>query len=80
MTLNPVSCCGLQICEIPQQRHHKFVEFFDVRAAEAALLALNKCDIAGKRIKVEPCGVRGAKFRYIFEILLFLSSQDELLL
>jgi len=34
--------------------HHKFIEFYDVRAAESALRALNKMDIAGKQIKLEP--------------------------
>ncbi|KAK9090001.1 hypothetical protein Sjap_023178 [Stephania japonica] len=35
-------------------KHHlKFIEFYDVRAAEAALCALNGSDIAGKRIKIE---------------------------
>lgn len=34
--------------------HHKFIEFYDVRAAESALRALNKIDIAGKQIKLEP--------------------------
>ncbi|XP_052184058.1 protein MEI2-like 4 isoform X3 [Diospyros lotus] len=33
--------------------HHKFIEFYDVRAAEAACQALDKCNIAGKQIKLE---------------------------
>jgi hypothetical protein len=52
---------ALQIRETPHRNHHKFVEFYDVRAAEAALHALNKSDIAGKRIKLEascPGGLR----------------------
>ncbi|KAI9398286.1 hypothetical protein POPTR_003G162700v4 [Populus trichocarpa] len=50
-----------EIRETPHRNHHKFVEFYDVRAAEAALHALNKSDIAGKRIKLEascPGGLR----------------------
>ncbi|KAL3500957.1 hypothetical protein ACH5RR_035406 [Cinchona calisaya] len=43
-----------EIRETPLRSHHKFVEFYDVRAAEAALRALNRTDIAGKRIKLEP--------------------------
>ncbi|KAH7278183.1 hypothetical protein KP509_38G028500 [Ceratopteris richardii] len=43
-----------EIRETPHKRHHKFIEFYDVRAAEAALRALNRSDIAGKRIKLEP--------------------------
>lgn len=54
-----------QIRETPHKRHHKFVEFYDVRAAEAALKALNRCEIAGKRIKVEPSRPGGARRRFI---------------
>eukprot|EP00850_Spirogloea_muscicola_P018203 SM000164S02265 [mRNA] locus=s164:118569:123747:- [translate_table: standard] len=43
-----------EIRETPNRRHHKFVEYYDVRCAEAALRALNRSDIAGKRIKLEP--------------------------
>ncbi|WOL09345.1 protein MEI2-like 2 isoform X2 [Canna indica] len=50
-----------EIRETPNKRHHKFIEFYDVRAAEAALQSLNKCDIAGKRIKLEPSRPGGAR-------------------
>ncbi|BAT73162.1 hypothetical protein VIGAN_01062400 [Vigna angularis var. angularis] len=43
-----------EIYEYPEMNHHKFIEFYDVRAAESALRALNKIDIAGKQIKLEP--------------------------
>ncbi|KAF9604876.1 hypothetical protein IFM89_011158, partial [Coptis chinensis] len=43
-----------EIRENPYKLHHKFIEFYDVRATEAALCALNRSDIAGKRIKLEP--------------------------
>ncbi|GFS42417.1 MEI2-like protein 5 [Actinidia rufa] len=36
-----------EIRETPHKRHHKFIEFYDVRAAEAALRSLNRSDIAG---------------------------------
>ncbi|XP_061959728.1 protein MEI2-like 4 [Populus nigra] len=50
-----------EIRETPNRNHHKLVEFYDVRAAEAALCALNKSDIAGKRIKLEASYPRGLK-------------------
>lgn len=53
-----------QIRETPHKRHHKFIEFYDVRAAEAALRALNRSDIAGKRIKLEPSRPGGARRKY----------------
>ncbi|XP_058102899.1 protein MEI2-like 4 isoform X2 [Magnolia sinica] len=50
-----------EIRETPHKRHHKFIEFYDVRAAEAALHALNRSDIAGKQIKLEPSRPGGAR-------------------
>ncbi|XP_011036183.1 PREDICTED: protein MEI2-like 4 isoform X2 [Populus euphratica] len=50
-----------EIRETPNRNHHKLVEFYDVRAAEAALCALNKSDIAGKQIKLEASHPRGLK-------------------
>ncbi|XP_072978005.1 protein MEI2-like 2 isoform X1 [Typha angustifolia] len=50
-----------EIRETPHKRHHKFIEFYDVRAAEAALRSLNKSDIAGKKIKLEPSRPGGAR-------------------
>ncbi|XP_061372306.1 protein MEI2-like 4 isoform X2 [Gastrolobium bilobum] len=44
-----------EIYEYSEMNHHKFIEFYDVRAAEAALRALNRIDISGKQIKLEPC-------------------------
>ncbi|RWW62494.1 hypothetical protein BHE74_00030375 [Ensete ventricosum] len=57
--------CLKQIRETPHKRHHKFIEFYDVRAAEAALRSLNKSDIAGKRIKLEPSRPGGARRKYL---------------
>ncbi|PSS27011.1 Protein MEI2-like [Actinidia chinensis var. chinensis] len=50
-----------EISEVPQRSHGKFIEFYDVRAAEAALRALNMSDIAGKKIKIEPSCPGGAR-------------------
>ncbi|CAI9756389.1 unnamed protein product [Fraxinus pennsylvanica] len=41
--------------------HQKFIEFYDVRAAEAALHALNRSEIAGKQIKIEASLPDGSK-------------------
>ncbi|KAL5564796.1 hypothetical protein UlMin_027960 [Ulmus minor] len=43
-----------KICDAPHKHPSKFIEFYDIRAAEAALHALNKSDICGKQIKIEP--------------------------
>ncbi|CAA6668322.1 unnamed protein product [Spirodela intermedia] len=43
-----------EIRETPHKRHHKFIEFYDVRAAEAALHSLNGSGIPGKKIKLIP--------------------------
>lgn len=42
-----------EIRESPN-RKHKFVEFYDVREAEIAMKNLNKTEIGGKKIKIEP--------------------------
>jgi len=61
-----------EIRETPHKRHHKFIEFYDVRAAEAALRSLNRSDIAGKRIKLEPSRPGGARRSSLLQQL----SQD----
>ncbi|CAI0547990.1 unnamed protein product [Linum tenue] len=43
-----------EIRDTPNKQNHVLIEYYDVRAAEAALNALNRTDIAGKRIKLEP--------------------------
>lgn len=63
----------MQIRETPQRSHHKFVEYYDIRAAEAALRALNRSDIAGKRIKLEPSRPGGAR-RYFLSIKIVLTA------
>ncbi|KAG6407796.1 hypothetical protein SASPL_130794 [Salvia splendens] len=65
-----------EIRETPHKRHHKFIEFYDVRAADAALKALNRSDIAGKRIKLEPSRPGGAR-RSLMQQLSQEQDQDE---
>ncbi|KAK7305018.1 hypothetical protein VNO77_42916 [Canavalia gladiata] len=65
-----------EIRETPHKRHHKFIEYYDVRAAEAALKALNRSDIAGKRIKLEPSRPGGAR-RNLMQQLSQELEQDE---
>ncbi|XP_077250961.1 protein MEI2-like 2 [Tasmannia lanceolata] len=65
-----------EIRETPHKRHHKFIEFYDVRAAEAALRSLNRSDIAGKRIKLEPSRPGGAR-RSLMQQLSLELEQDE---
>lgn len=50
-----------EIRETPHRSQHKFIEFYDVRTAEAALRALNRSDIAGKQIKLEPSCSGGSR-------------------
>ncbi|KAM0050487.1 putative RNA recognition motif domain, mei2-like RNA recognition, RNA-binding domain superfamily [Helianthus debilis subsp. tardiflorus] len=57
-----------EIRETPHKRHHKFIEYYDVRAAEAALRSLNRSDIAGKRIKLEPSRPGGARRNQILQL------------
>lgn len=51
-----------EIFQDPRNQNQRAIEFYDVRAAEAAFYALNMSEIAGKRIKIEP-GCPGAGWR-----------------
>ncbi|XP_050231301.1 protein MEI2-like 5 isoform X2 [Mercurialis annua] len=57
-----------EIRETPHKKHHKFIEYYDVRSAELALKALNRRDIAGKRIKLEPSRPGGARRNLILQL------------
>lgn len=50
-----------EIRETPFRRHHRFIEYYDIRASEAALISLNGCKIAGKCIRLEPSRPGGAR-------------------
>lgn len=43
-----------EIRETPHKTRHKFIEFFDVRHADLAMQSLNKTEIRGRKIKIEP--------------------------
>ncbi|KAF5954577.1 hypothetical protein HYC85_007433 [Camellia sinensis] len=59
------------IHETPHKFHLKFIEFYDVRAAEAACCALNKCNIVGKQINLGPSSPGGA-WQWYFSVPLSL--------
>ncbi|KAK6917952.1 RNA recognition motif domain [Dillenia turbinata] len=65
-----------EIRETPHKRHHKFIEFYDVRDAEAALKSLNRSDIAGKRIKLEPSRPGGARRSLMLQLNQELEHDD----
>ncbi|XP_023518344.1 protein MEI2-like 3 isoform X2 [Cucurbita pepo subsp. pepo] len=65
-----------EIRETPHKRHHKFIEYYDVRAAEAALKALNRSDIVGKRIKLEPSRPGGARRNSTLQLNQELEQDD----
>lgn len=50
-----------EIRETPNKKHHKFIEFYDVRDAERAMKLLNKTEIKSKKIKIEPSRPGGRK-------------------
>ena len=62
----------MQIRDAPQKGHLKIIEFYDVRAAEGAVRALNRSDLAGKKIKLETGRLSAAR-RYVFQMLILLS-------
>lgn len=50
-----------EVRETPNKKHHKFIEFYDVRDADKAMKLLNKSDIRGKKIKIEASRPGGPK-------------------
>ncbi|WOK97485.1 hypothetical protein Cni_G06193 [Canna indica] len=50
-----------EIRETLHKHHHRSIEFYDVRAAEVSLCALNGSDIAGKKINLELTHHGGAR-------------------
>ncbi|KAH7276927.1 hypothetical protein KP509_39G026900 [Ceratopteris richardii] len=52
-----------EVREAPTKRQHKFVEFYDIRAAAAAWNALNGKEICGKCVKIEFSRQGGAMAR-----------------
>ncbi|CAH8387569.1 unnamed protein product [Eruca vesicaria subsp. sativa] len=50
-----------EIRETPNRRFHRFIEYYDVRDAEAALKVLNRSEIGGKCIKLELSRPGGAR-------------------
>ncbi|WOL01772.1 hypothetical protein Cni_G10489 [Canna indica] len=65
-----------EIRETPHKRHHKFIEFYDIRAAEAALRSLNRSDIAGKKIKLEPSRPGGARRCFLQQLSPELEQEE----
>eukprot|EP00898_Chlorokybus_atmophyticus_P004766 jgi/Chlat1/5290/Chrsp35S05248 len=65
-----------EVRETPHKKHHKFIEFYDVRAAESALRALNRSDIAGKRIKLEPSRPGGARRSLMQQLSAELAEEE----
>jgi hypothetical protein len=57
-----------EVRETPNKRHHKFVEFFDVRHAAAALSSLNKREVRGKCIKIEVSRPGGARRSMVHQV------------
>ncbi|CAH9076502.1 unnamed protein product [Cuscuta epithymum] len=65
-----------EIRETPHKRRHKFIEYYDIRAAEAALRSLNRSDIAGKRIKLEPSRPGGGRRNFMFQMNQDLEQEE----
>ncbi|KAK8603348.1 hypothetical protein V6N13_085538 [Hibiscus sabdariffa] len=64
-----------EIYETPKKIQHKFIEFYDVRAAEAALHALNKSEIAGNQVEVELSRPESSRRRSVQQLP--AAQQDE---
>ncbi|ELP95275.1 hypothetical protein EIN_430810 [Entamoeba invadens IP1] len=68
-----------EIRETPNKRHHKFVEFFDLRDAAKAEAALNHAEFCGKRLKLEPSRPGGIRQRLLSSAVRAIGLQDDLI-
>lgn len=68
-----------EIRETPNKKHHKFIEFYDVRDSEKAMKHLNKTEIKGKKIKIEPSRPGGARKNQMNQLALELGGEEELM-
>ncbi|ELP88409.1 RNA-binding protein, putative [Entamoeba invadens IP1] len=66
-----------EIRETPNKRHHRFIEFFDTRAAQKALTTLDKTEFNGKVLKIEFSRPGGKEISYVTEDLIEKFSSSE---
>lgn len=55
-------CCCLQVRRMMPENSQIYIEFFDVRTAEAALRGLNGLEIAGRQLKLAPYFPEGTRW------------------
>ena len=54
----------------PNKKHHRFIEFYDTRAAENALKGMNGTQLNGKKLKIEFSRPGGKESSFITEDLI----------
>ncbi|KAJ7566285.1 hypothetical protein O6H91_02G095600 [Diphasiastrum complanatum] len=67
-----------EIRATPDKHYCRFIEYHDIRAAEAALRALNRRHIGGKRIKLEPCHPAGVRHSLMQQLNQDLEQEERL--
>jgi hypothetical protein len=50
-----------EIRNTPNKNHQRFIEYFDARHADAAMTELNKKEICGRKLKIEPSHPGGSR-------------------
>ena len=68
-----------EIRDTPHMSHHKFIEFYDVRAAESALRAVNRSEVGGNQIKIAS-GQTGDSKRFMQPFPSELEQEDSVFL
>ncbi len=58
-----------EVRETPNKKHHKFIEFYDIRDADRAMKNLNKTEIKGKKIKIEPSRPGGTRKNFFNQMV-----------
>ena len=68
-----------EIRETPNKKHHKFIEYFDLRDAQKALNELNQVELKGRKLKIEPSRPGGIRQRILISCAKELGLDDTLI-
>ncbi|EDR26847.1 hypothetical protein EDI_341780 [Entamoeba dispar SAW760] len=68
-----------EIRETPNKKHHKFIEYYDLRNAQKAIEKLNHFEMKGRKIKIEPSRPGGIRQQLILRCVNALKLPNDLI-
>ena len=72
--------CGdiKELRETPLKKHHRFVEFYDLRDAQKAINEFNQFELKGRKLKIEPSRPYGIRQRVLTSCAHVLGMSDSM--